>query len=166
MLGRLVTAVCIALTMGTAAEAQSIKIGYVNAVKLVEEAPQGEAALEKLEAEFGPRDGELRSLRDQVNRLEEELEKDSLVLRESERLEKERQLRSLRRRLTRSRQEFREDYNLRRNEELGKLQAVVTEAIVEIAKSEGFDLILQDSVYASQKIDITEKVLRKLRGTE
>ncbi len=166
MLARLVIAVCIALAGVTAAEAQSLKIGYVNAVKLVEEAPQGEAALEKLEAEFGPRDGELRSLRDQVNRLEEELEKDSLVLRESERLEKERQLRSLRRRLTRSRQEFREDYNLRRNEELGKLQSVVTEAIVEIAKSEGFDLILQDSVYASQKIDITEKVLRKLRGTE
>ncbi len=158
----LLLSLLVAVAAAAAAD-DSIKVGYVNAVKLVESAPQGEAALKKLEAEFGPRDQELRTMRDEISALEDELEKNSLVLPEAERVEKERTLRDMKRRLNRSREVFREDYNLRRNEELGKLQRVVTEAIVEIAKAEGYDLILQDSVYASQSIDITEKVLLKLR---
>ena len=131
------------VAVAAAAAGDSIKVGYVNAVKVVESAPQGEAALEKLEAEFGPRDQELRTMRDEIGALEDDLEKNSLVLAEAERLEKERTLRDLKRRLNRSREVFREDYNLRRNEELAKLQRIVTEAIVEIAKAEGYDLILQ-----------------------
>jgi len=84
-------------------------------------------------------------------------------MQEDDQRTKEEALREKQRRLKRVRQEFREDYNVRRNEELADLQRVVTKAIVEIAKAEGYDLILQESVYASPSIDITEQVLEKLR---
>jgi outer membrane protein len=146
-----------------AAAAADLKIGYVNAVKVIEEAPQGEAALKKLEAEFGPRDKKLVEMQNRVKQLEQENEKNALVLKETDRRSKEHEIVILKRDLRRATQEFREDYNLRRNEELAALQKIVQKAIVEIARQEGFDLVLHEGVlYASQKTDITERILRKL----
>jgi len=147
------------------AMAQSIKIGYVNVVKTIEQAPQGDAALKKLEAEFGPKDRELKAQRDKVRALESELEKSSGTLSDAERGTKERDLFELKRELKRTSQEVREDYNLRRNEELAALQQIVYKAIVEIAKAEHYDLIIHEgAIYASDTIDITDKVLEKLRA--
>ena len=145
------------------ATANELKIGYVNAVKVIEEAPQGEVALKKLEAEFAPRDRELVATQNKIKHLEDDLEKNALAMKEADRRNKEREVLTLKRELKRTTQEFREDYNLRRNEELAALQKVVYKAIVEIAKQEKFDLILHEgAAYASDKIDITEKVLKKL----
>lgn len=152
-----------ALAMPPVAYGDGMKIGYVNMVKVIEEAPQGDAARKKLEAEFKPRDQELVATRKKVRDLEAELDKRSLVLKESERSEKEKELITLRRHLKQAAQEFREDYSLRRNEELSELQKIVYKAIADVAKEEHYDLILHEgAVYASDKIDITEKVLDKL----
>jgi len=143
--------------------AQGIKIGYVNAVKVIEEAPQGEAALKKLESEFGPRDKRLVSIQNDIRELEDDLEKNGLIMTDADRRAKERKILVMKRNLRRATQEFREDYNLRRNEELAVLQKIVKKAIVEIAKQEKYDLIVHEgTIYASSKIDITDKVLEKL----
>lgn len=143
--------------------ASGLKIGYVNVIKVIEEAPQGVAALRKLETEFGPRDQELVSLQNKIRKIEEGMQKDVSQLRESERREREREIFTLKRELKRATQEFREDYNLRRNEELSVLQRAVRGAIIDIAKKEKFDLILEEGVvYAGDTVDITDKVLRKL----
>ena len=153
----------VAVASGTAL-AQGLKVGYVNVVKVIEQAPQGDAALKELEDEFGPRDRELRKMRDDLKKMEEDLEKNALVMAESDRRDKERDVLDLRRSLKRAGQEFREDYNLRRNEELRDLQKIVFKAIVDIAKAEQFDLIIHEgAVYASEKIDITEKILQQLK---
>ena len=143
--------------------AAELKIGYVNAVRVIEQAPQGKAALKRLENEFNPRDKELIRMQDRIKAVEGELEKNSLVLKESDRQAKEREIVSLKRDLKRATQEFREDYNVRRNEELLALQKIVHKAIVDIAKQEKYDLILHEGViYAGDKIDITEQILKTL----
>jgi len=142
--------------------AQSLKIGYVDAAKILEDAPQSKASLTKLEAEFGPREQELRKMRDNITRLENELDKNSLVMSDSDREKRNRELLESQRQLRRAQQDFREEYNLRRNEELADLQRIVSDKIIEIAKSEGYDLIMQQVVYASKKIDITDQVLKRL----
>lgn len=152
------------LVAAAPAQAAGPKIGYVDAIKVVEQAPQGEAALKKLQSEFGKREKALIAKRDRARRLQTELDKNSLTLKASDREKKARQLRELQRDLAREQQEFREDYSLRRNEELGKLQKVVTEVIVELAKKEKYDLIVQNAVYYSPQIDITDKVLKKLKA--
>ncbi len=145
--------------------AQTLKIGYVDIGKLVEQAPQGEKARKKLEQEFGPRDKEILKNRSGLRALEKQLENLANSAGDTVRRKKERELVSMRRNLKRASQEFREDYNLRRNEELGALQKIVYKAIVDIAKTENFDLVLHEgAVYASDRIDITDKVLQKLRG--
>src|SRR3989344_1901897 len=150
------------VAMAGLANAADFKIGYVNAVKVIEEAPQGEAALKKLEAEFAPRDKQIVEMQNKLKQLEQELEKNALVLKDTEHRSKEFEIVSLKRDLRRATQEFREDYNLRRNEELAALQKIVQKTIAEIAKLENYDLILESAVYAGPKADITEKILKKL----
>ena len=151
------------LAFALASVAADFKIGYVNAVRVIEEAPQGVAALKKLETEFGQRDKELVALQNRIRQGEEELQKNAPTLKESDRRTREREILTLKRELKRATQEFREDYNQRRNEELAVLQQVVRKTILEIAKLDKYDLILHEgAVYASDSIDITEKVLKKL----
>ncbi len=155
----IVLGICV---MAAPASAAELKIGYVNAVKVIEEAPQGEAALKKLEAEFAPRDKQIVDMQNRLKQMEQDLEKNALVLKENEHRSKEFEIVTLKRDLRRATQEFREDYNLRRNEELAALQKIVQKTIAEIARQENYDLILESAVYAGPKVDVTDKILKKL----
>ena len=149
----------------TSVMAANLKIGYVNSAKVIEQAPQAKAALARLDKEFSPRDKKLVESREKIKSIEADLEKNSLLLKEAERRNKERELLILKRDVRRATQEFREDYNLRRNEELAALQKLVFKTITNIAKKQQFDLILHEgAIYASSKIDITDRVLENLRS--
>ena len=138
------------------------KIGYVNAVELVETAPQGRKALKELEAEFSGRERGLIALRDEAVALEQSLSKNSLLLKEAEKTEKTRKLVELQRRLQREQRELSEDFNLRRNEELAKLQVIVTQAVVKVAEKQNYDIVFQQAVWFKPSIDMTQSVLNYL----
>jgi len=147
----------------TLAFALDYKIGFVNTERLFREATPAKRAQQKLEREFAARDAEIQKLAKQVRDLQASLDKDSATMAEADRRNKERDLANLSRDLQRSQREFREDLNLRRNEELSGIQERANKVIQQIAEAEKFDLILQDPVvYASQRIDITEKVSKAL----
>jgi outer membrane protein len=94
--------------------------------------------------------------------MQAELERENVTMPESARREKERQLADISRNFQRLQREIREDLNLRRNEELAPVQGVATRIINQIAEQEKFDLIVQEAVFASTRIDITEKVIKAL----
>lgn len=160
------TALLVTGLLLSASSFAALKIGYVNVVKVIEQAPQGELALKRLDSEFAPRDKKLLGMREEIKTIESDLEKDSLVLKGPERQKKERDLLVLKRDVRRAAQEFREDYNLRRNEELAALQKLVYKTIISLAKKEQYDLIVHEgAVYSSNKIDITDKVLLILKNS-
>jgi outer membrane protein len=157
-----VAAMLISATAATA-QAADYKIGFVNTERLFRDAAPAKRAQQKLEKEFAARDAEIQKLAKQVRDLQALLEKDGITMAEAERRNRERDLANLSRDLTRSQREFREDLNLRRNEEFASVQDRANKVIQQIAEAEKFDLIIQDPVvYASQKIDITEKVIKAL----
>ena len=142
-----------------------IKIGFVDTVKLMEAAPQAKSAQSRIEAEFEPREKELVELQREIKKMEDDLSRDAAVMSESERTKLERDILAKRRDLKRAQEEFRDDLNIRRNEVLAKLQKDMYEAVVALAKDEKYDLIFsQGVVYSSDKVDITEDVLKKLTG--
>ena len=156
------TATLVAATAATA-QAADYKIGFVNTERLFRDAAPAKRAQQKLEKEFAARDAEIQKLAKQVRDLQALLEKDGITMADAERRNRERDLANLSRDLTRSQREFREDLNLRRNEEFASVQDRANKVIQQIAEAEKFDLIIQDPVvYASQKIDITEKVIKAL----
>lgn len=140
-----------------------LKIGFVNIPLVLEKAPQAEKAKKRLEQKFSPRDKQLVAQQKEIQTLEEKMTRDAAVMGENERADLERDILSKKRDAKRSQQEFSEDFNASRNEELGKLQRRIVEAIRAIAKDQNFDLLLTDGViYASEQIDITNQVQQKL----
>ena len=141
------------------------KVGVVNTVQLMEEAPQAKAAQSNIETEFAPREKELVSLQKNVRKLEEKLARDGAVMSEKESSKLERDILSKRRDLKRSQEEFRDDLNIRKNEVLSKLQRQMYEATVSLAKEKKYDVILgQGVVYSSDNVDVTDMVLEKLKA--
>ncbi len=140
------------------------KIGFVNTERLIREAPLSVSAQKKLEREFASRDQELQKLAKQARDLQAQLDKDGVTMSDSDRKTKERDLSNFNRDLQRQGREFREDLNLRRNEELGQIQERARKAILDIAKAEKFDIIVEQAVYVDPKIDLTERVMKALGG--
>jgi outer membrane protein len=138
------------------------KVGYVNTQRLFRDAPVAIKAQKKLDAEFSKRDQDLQKLAKQLQALQEGLEKNSMTLSESDRRNKERELNDLNRDFQRKQREFREDLNLRQNEEMAAVLEKGNKAIKAIAEAEKFDLIMQDAVYVSPRLDITDKVIKAL----
>jgi len=140
------------------------KIAFVNQTKLLQKAPQAESARNKLQKEFSKRDKALVSLQKQIADKEQRLKKDAAILSSAELNKLKRKIIVLRRDLERDKQAFKEDISIRQNEELVKLQQSVIKSIQTIAKKENYDLIISDGVvFASEKIDITDKILAQLK---
>jgi outer membrane protein len=145
-----------------AAGAQSLKIGFVNTERVFREAAPAKKAQQALERDFAARNAELAKLEKQGRDLQTELERENVTMSEAARRDKERQLADISRNFQRLQRELREDLNLRRNEALAAVQERATRVINQIAEQEKFDLILQEAVFASGKIDITDKVIKAL----
>lgn len=146
------------------ASAADYKIGVVNAPRVLENAPQAEAARKKLEKEFATRDRDLVASQKALKELEDRLTKDGAIMSETERSRVERDIINKRRELKRDTEEFQEDVNFRRNEEMGKIQQKIADAIIALAKEQKFDMILGTGVvYASEKVDVTDAVIEKLK---
>ena len=135
---------------------------FVDPVRLIEQAPQGVTALAALEEEFRSRDQDLKLRHGQIQDMEADLEKNILIMDSTAAQARQREIENLKRRLARDQQEAREDYNLRRNEELAKLQALVREVIVELSRAGGYDLVVEQAVYVSEAVNITDLVLKRL----
>ncbi len=144
------------------AEAQTnpLKIGYVNANQIIADAPQGKAAFEQIKDEFAAREEALRQTQTQLDDLRTQLAEETET---ATRREIEDEFRRINRNFERDTIGFEEDFNYRRNEELARLQDLVSEVILQMADEMGFDLIVQEPVvWASDRINITDEILKKL----
>lgn len=146
------------------ARANEIKIGVVDTERVLAESAPAVRALKKIEKEFLPRDQEIKNMASQMKVLQELLENEGKAIPEADRRNKERDLATLNREYQRAQRQMREDLSLRQNDEVATLQLSATKAIQIIAEAEKYDLILplRDLVYRSQRMDITEKVIKAL----
>src|SRR5580765_7618502 len=146
--------VAAALLAGTAAgvSAQELKIGYVNSDRVLRDAIPAKAAQAKLEAEFSKREKDLNDLAQRLKAA-------------TDRVRRQRELVDQDRELQRKRREFQEDLSQRKNEELGAVVERTNRVIKQIFETEKYDLILQEAVFWSPKVDITDKVIKALNAT-
>jgi outer membrane protein len=142
------------------------KIGFVSTERIFREATPAKTASAKIEQEFSRRDKELQELAARLKGMSEKLDKDAAVLSESDRLKRQRELGDLDKDFQRKQREFREDLNQRRNEELAVVLERTNKVIKQIAEAEKYDIVFQEAVYASPRIDITDKVLRALNNSK
>jgi outer membrane protein len=147
-----------------AASADDLKIGYVNSDRVLREAVPAKAAQAKLEAEFSKREKDLTDLANRLKAASDKLDKDAPTLAEAERTRRQRELVDQDRELQRRRREFQEDLSQRKNEELAAVVERTNRIIKQIFETEKYDLILQEAVFWSAKVDITDKVIKALNA--
>jgi outer membrane protein len=167
MMSKLLQSAALAASMMVAAsavQAQELKIGYVNSERVLREANLAKTAQAKLEAEFGKREKDLRDLETKLRGAAEKLEKDAPTLSENERNRRQRDVVEQERDLQRKRREWQEDLTQRKNEELSAVVEKANRVIKQIFDAEKYDLILQDAIHFSARVDITKKVIDALNA--
>ena len=86
-----------------------------------------------------------------------------MTMSESERSKKQKEIQALKIDAQRTEREVREDIDLRRREEIAKVQKQVNVAVEKVAKEQKYDLVLYQGVaYAGKKVDITAIVIKAL----
>ena len=140
------------------------KLGFVNTERILRDAVPAQRAQKKIEAEFQKRDQELAKIAEQLKRMQDDIDKNGMTMGETQRRNREREFADLNRDFQRKQREFREDLNQRRNEELAQVVELANRVIRQIAEQEKFDIIFQDAVFASPRIDITDRVIKALES--
>jgi outer membrane protein len=146
------------------AQAQELKIGYVNSDRVLREAAMAKAAQSRLETELAKRDKVLADMTATLKTAAEKLEREALTLSEGDRARRERDLGDQDREIQRKRREMQEDMSQRKNDEVGAIVDRANKVIKQIFETEKYDLILQEAVFAGPRIDITDKVIKALNA--
>ena len=142
--------------------AQQLRVGYVDMKQVLDNAPQVIAGREKLDLEFRPRNETIEFQDRQVQDMDDRLQMGNLT--EDARIRLDRELREMRRNVNRQKEDLRDELSFRRTEEVQKLEDQINEAVQEIARNNGYDLILSSPVvYADPSLDITQLILDQLR---
>ena len=151
---------CVFVTVG---HSEDLKIGFVNTERVFKESAPAVRSQKKLQREFSVREEEIKAVDSEAKGIRQRLEKDGLILEETQRRNLEAELGRLSREMQRLQREFQEELNLAKNTEMKVILKIANEAIQKIAVSENFDLILQEAVYRSDRLDITDKVIEALK---
>lgn len=166
---RVACAFALAMTLGVGvagvAHAQEARIAAVNSDRILRESAAAKAAQVKLEAEFAKRDKDLADMAQKLKSMSDSLDKSGASMSAADRAQKQRDLSQLDTDFQRKQREFREDLNQRRNEELAAVLDRANKVIKQIAEQQHYDLIVQEAVYVSPRIDITDQVLKALAAS-
>lgn len=146
------------------ASADELKIGYVNLERVFREAPAAIKASKKMQAEFEERRQDLLRIESDLKARQAALLEKGATLSDTQRRAKEAELTEISVSFQRKQQEFKEDLKLRQNEETSAVLEKANKAIFDLAKSEHWDLIVQEAVAVSGRIDVTDKVIKKMTG--
>ena len=143
---------------------EPLRTAFVNIPQILEQAPQADAVRETLNQEFVARDLDLAAGDKKLDLLKQRLEHDGALMEEEARRKLERELLTQERELKRRHEEYSEDRNIRKNEELGRMQREIRLSIVMLAKELAYDMVLESGVmYASDRVDITGLVITRLK---
>ncbi len=150
--------------LSTSAAMAELKIGYIDYARVLAESRQAEHAEKEMESEFSPRKNRLNASRDDIQRMQDKLNRDAAVMSETERNKLQNDIVKKARELKRTENELLEDFNIRRNEIAVGLNKQIGQAINEMAKEGGYDLVLTGGVgYVSDAVDVTAKVQEILK---
>ena len=154
-------AIMLCCALASAALAQSLRIGYIDGVRLENDTRRAYDISELLRKEFSAREQEVRGMETKVKALQAQLPG---VTAGRERELKEREFQTQAQRLEQVGRAFVDDVERRKSEERRKYFIEVTAIVNKIAEAQKLDLVVQEAVYAGKSVDLTEQVITALGG--
>lgn len=159
----LLTAVMICILAPVAFAGDMTTVAVVDVPKIIRECEAGKAAREKLKSNFQGVKEDLERQKAEINKLREELQKQSLVLSQEAKLDKEVEFKRKVRDYQDSMQSFRRKF---KTEEKRASQPVVKLIVAEIqkyGKDKGYAMIIDGKaggiMYADDKVNITNEII-------
>jgi outer membrane protein len=156
----LVLALC-ACSLAQAQNAPS-RIGFIYTERLMTESKLAKAADAKIEAEFSKRQKAIQETISRFKAMSDKFDAEAPTMAEPERTKRARELIDLDKDVQRTQREFREDLIQRKSEERASIAAKAYKLLEQIAEQEKLDVVLQESIWVSPRIDLTDKVLKLL----
>lgn len=152
----------ISVPLVSAAETQ--KIGVVFPSKIMKESPQRARIIKKLEAEFKDRYASLQALEAEITKLDNTLTRDAELMSKEAVTAMQRDAEGKLAEYKLKRKAFEEDNRRRQGEEQQNALIVVRDVINDVAKAQGYDLILngEQIVYAKPAFDISDVVIEEI----
>lgn len=143
--------------------AESIqKLGFIDTSRVYQQSVQAQSIQKDLDKEFAPLQKKLQVMQAEGLKLKEAIESGKVPT--AEREAKIKQMLQMDEQYKEAAAKLAEDYNLRRNEEFASLQQNANKVIIEMARKEGYDLIIQDAIFVNSKFDITDAVIKALNA--
>jgi outer membrane protein len=161
-------AVCASALLHVNAQAQvqapagSGRIGFIYTERLMTESKLAQKADEKIQAEFSKRQKQVDDMVKRYKQSREKFDEDAPKLSDIDRTRRTRELLDMEKDVQRMQREFNEDLFQRKNEERAAIAQKASKLISQVAEQEHLDIVLQESIWTSPRIDITDKILKLL----
>lgn len=144
--------------------AESLKVGYVDIQKALNQSTAGKSAMEKLKKDIEKETAILKEKEEDIKRIEDELNKQGLMMKDTERDRKSEEYRRKGRDLERYREDVKRDIMIKEREMTDKIVSEMVKVVQKIGQEEGFTIILERGntvLFAADSIDITEKLIKR-----
>ncbi|HET6603898.1 MAG TPA: OmpH family outer membrane protein [Xanthomonadaceae bacterium] len=165
-LAALAAAAILAFTVPAIAQPEGVRIGYVDMQRLIDSAPQVAAARGRLTGEFASRDAELELQAQRLAAMQARIQREGDTLAAAELAQLREEAEALDRSIAHTRERLAAELSRRLDEELDRAWPLIEAAVAEYAREAGYDLILSSPVvYASGRVDVTDRVLDRMRRT-
>jgi outer membrane protein len=160
----LLAAACAGVMAHAPAQAQSApgRIGFVYTERLMTESKLAKAADAKLQAEFSKRQKQVDDMVQRFKLAREKFDDEAPRMSDLDRTRRTRELLDMEKDTQRMQREYNEDLFQRKNEERAAIAQKAFKLIEQVAEQEHLDVVLQEAIWTSPRIDITDKILKLL----
>ena len=157
-----VLVVVLLATLTVPAWGQELKVGFVNLQKAVSRSQRGKDARAAFQADLKDKQEVLNKEKNAIEKQQKDLEKQALLMKESERTKARRRLQLRVRDWERQMKDVREDLALRERELTDEILKDLQKIIGETGKTGKFTMILETSqlLYIDKGTDITDAVIK------
>ena len=151
-----------ALAAGLPAWADGPQVGFVDVDRVLEQSRTGQQSKLQLDREADGFNRELQQITESARKIQEDLDKNSLTMSNSDRADRERRINELRVQFDRKKEAFAEEFSQHRDQEVGAVLKLVERAVAKVAEEDKLELVVNKAVMVAAAVDITQKVIRRL----
>jgi outer membrane protein len=138
------------------------RIGFVYTERLMTESKLAKAADAKLQSEFSKRQKQLDDAVQKYKQSREKFDDEAPKLSDVDRTKRTRELLDMEKDVQRMQREYNEDLFQRKNEERAAIAQKAYKLIEQVAEQDHLDVVLQEAIWTSPRIDITDRILKLL----
>ena len=159
-----VMVLCIAMMFSISGvfAADVAKIGILDAQRVLDVSSAGKAAQARIKAEGTQRTEDLKKRAEEFKTLEEQLQREAMVMSQEKRDDKSRELKIRKVEIEDLQKKYSREMSQMQQEVLSRIQADIVKLAQKIGKEDGYLLILtkENAVYYPSSIDVTDKLIQ------